>query len=56
MLQDVIALWTNEKHEESHMHKNVINCPFKGIRRVTIYCKILSFLSYSVKMAFKIFI
>lgn len=37
------------------MHKNVINCPFKGIRRVTIYSEIIPFLNYGVKMAFQIF-
>lgn len=38
------------------MYNSVINCLFKGSRRVTIYCEIISFLNDGVKMAFHIFI
>lgn len=39
---------------ENHMHRNV-NCHFKGSRRVTIYCEIVSLLNCGVKMAFQSF-
>lgn len=57
MKQNVTAFWTIElESEENNTHKNVLNHIFRRIRRLTIYCEMISSLNFCFKMAIQIFL